>query len=138
MGSEFSYEDLSSREMEKYTHIWLRDEPCPGKEWNGLECFVLESRPNDRRSGYTRIVEWFDKKEYRNIKSKFYDRKKSHLKTLTLGGHKNFLSRCWGPMTMEMINHQSGKSTTLTWIEYTFKTGLKKSDFNKNALKRAK
>lgn len=28
MGSEFSYEDLSPPEVEKFTYLYLRDEPC--------------------------------------------------------------------------------------------------------------
>ena len=28
MGSEFAYEDLSTQEVEKFTHRYLRDEPC--------------------------------------------------------------------------------------------------------------
>jgi hypothetical protein len=39
---------------------------------------------------------------------------------------------------MNMLNHQNGKSTILTWAEYSFQTGLKDSDFNKNSLARAR
>ena len=42
MGSEFSYEDISSKEVEKYTYNFLRDE-----ELNGLDCFVVEYDPVD-------------------------------------------------------------------------------------------
>jgi hypothetical protein len=39
---------------------------------------------------------------------------------------------------MKMVNHQTGKSTDLTWNSYRFKTGLTDGDFNKNTLKRAR
>jgi hypothetical protein len=39
---------------------------------------------------------------------------------------------------MEMVNHQNKKSTDLVFENYEFKTGLTESDFNQNALKRAK
>jgi hypothetical protein len=39
---------------------------------------------------------------------------------------------------MEMVNHQTGKSTTLRWKDYRFRTGLKDSDFTRNSLKRAR
>jgi hypothetical protein len=39
---------------------------------------------------------------------------------------------------MEMVNHQTGKSTTLSWEEYRFRTGLTDRDFDQNSLKRAK
>ena len=40
MGSEFAYEDLSTQEVEKYTHRYLRDEPC-----GDLTCTVSERVP---------------------------------------------------------------------------------------------
>ncbi len=138
MGSEFSYEDLSSREVEKYTYQWLRDEPCPGEELKDETCFVIESYPVNKKSGYTRIVDWLDQKEYRSVKREFYDRKKSHLKTLTERNHKRFLEKFWRPLEMAMVNHQTGKSTVLKWTDYKFRTGLKSRDFTRNALKRAK
>ena len=38
MGSEFAYEDLVSREVEKYSYKFIKDEKCPTIEGN---CFVL-------------------------------------------------------------------------------------------------
>ena len=40
MGSEFSYEDLSPPEVEKFTYRYLRDEPC-----GDLTCTVCERFP---------------------------------------------------------------------------------------------
>jgi hypothetical protein len=37
---------------------------------------------------------------------------------------------------MEMVNHQTGKSTVLEWRDYRFKTGLTEADFRPQALKR--
>ena len=55
VGSEFSYEDLSSQEVEKYTYRWLREEPCPGAP--ELACQVTERFPVGRRFGlYAAIV----------------------------------------------------------------------------------
>ena len=49
MGSEFSYEDMSSMVVEKYSYKWLRDE-----EYEGQDCFVVELYPVDKKnSGYT-------------------------------------------------------------------------------------
>jgi hypothetical protein len=41
-------------------------------------------------------------------------------------------------MQMDMINHQTKKSTELNTETLAFKTGLKDSDFNKATLKRAR
>jgi hypothetical protein len=39
---------------------------------------------------------------------------------------------------MEMVNHQTGKSTDLDWTAYTFRTGLGDADFNRATLARAR
>jgi len=133
MGSEFAYEDIASQEIEKYTYKYLRDETL-----NGIDYFVIERYPAYEHSGYTRQVAWINKAEYRPEKIVFYDRKNSLLKTLTYDGYQQYLDKFWRADQMLMENHQTGKSTTLTWSDYQFRTGLKDRDFNKNSLKRAK
>ena len=133
MGSEFAYEDIASQEIEKYTYKYLRDETL-----NGIDCFVIERYPAYEHSGYTRQVVWINKAEYRPEKVVFYDRKNSLLKTLTYDGYQQYLDKFWRADQMHMENHQTGKSTTLTWSNYQFRTGLEDSDFNKNSLKRAR
>ena len=39
---------------------------------------------------------------------------------------------------MNMVNHQTGKSTELVWKSYEFGKGLSDRDFDQNALARAK
>ena len=133
MGSEFSYEDLSSQELEKFTYRHLRDEVA-----ESLDCYVIERTPTYKKSGYKRQVVWLDKEEYRVIKTEFYNRRDQLAKTLKASGFKKHLDQYWRPETMEMVNHLTGKKTVLTWSNYQFKTGLKDSDFNKNSLKRAR
>jgi len=41
----------------------------------------------------------------------------------------------WRPGRMEMVNHQTGKSTLLEWKNYQFRTGLTERDFDQNSLK---
>ena len=133
MGSEFAYEDLSSQEIEKYTYKYLRDEAC-----GELQCFVIERIPLDRYSGYTRELAWLDQQEYRPQKIVFYDRKNAKLKTLVYSNYQQYLEKYWRAHDMFMENHQTGKSTRLVWDEYSFQTGLKERDFDRNSLKRIK
>lgn len=131
MGSEFAYEDLSSFELEKYTFNYLNDE-----EYGGQSTFVMEQVPTDKNSGYTKQIVWLEQQEYRPLKVEFYDRKNALLKTLTFAQYEQYQGQYWRAHKMDMINHQSGKKTTLITKDLVFKTGLKESDFNKNALKR--
>ncbi|CCQ11464.1 Outer membrane lipoprotein-sorting protein [Pseudoalteromonas luteoviolacea B = ATCC 29581] len=131
MGSEFSYEDLSSFEVEKSDYTLLRQEAC-----GELTCFVLESVPKDKYSGYKKRISWIDTTHYRVQKTEFYDKRDTLLKTLTLFNYKQYLETYWRPHTMKMINHQSGKSTDLLTEEIRFKNGLSDSDFSQTQLKR--
>jgi len=133
MGSEFAFEDLGSQEIEKYSYKYLRDEAC-----GDLQCYVMERIPAYEYSGYTRQVVWLDKQGYRLIRVDFYDRKNELLKTLIASDHQQYLGHYWRPSRMEMENHQNGKSTTLEWSNYQFKTGLGENDFQSQTLQRAR
>ena len=133
MGSEFSYEDLGAQEVEKFTYKFLREESC-----GDLDCTVVERRPTEKRSGYTRQLVWRDKKELRVWKIEYYDRKNAHLKTLTLAKYDRHLDRYWRAAEMSMVNHLTGKSTVLSWKDFDFRTGLNDRDFSQTNLKRAR
>lgn len=133
MGSEFAYEDLSSQETEKYSYRWLRDETI-----DGVDYFVIERDPVDENSGYSRQVVWLDKAEYRPAKIDYYDRKQSLLKTLVFHSYQQYLERYWRADRMEMVNHQTGKSTVLNFSDYRFRNGFDKSDFTQNSLQKAR
>jgi outer membrane lipoprotein-sorting protein len=131
MGSEFAYEDLSSQEVEKYSYRYLRDETI-----NGEPCFVVERVPTDKNSGYTRQITWVDQSQYRLQRVDYYDRKNSLLKSMVPVDYQQYLDRYWRPGEMIMTNHQTGKSTTLKFRDYQFRTGLQDSDFTPSAISR--
>ena len=133
MGSEFAYEDLASQEVEKYTYRYLRDETLDDQAM-----LLIERYPVDKNSGYSRQEVWLDKERYRTWKVMFYDRKNALLKTLVFSNYQQYLDKYWRAEKMLMENHQTGKSTLLTWRDYRFRTGLDDTDFQKNSLKRAK
>jgi outer membrane lipoprotein-sorting protein len=133
VGSEYAYEDISSQEVEKYTYKWIRDETIDGRD-----TFVVERYPQYEYSGYSRQIVWLDKKMYQPLKIEYYDRKDSILKTLIVTEYNQYMDQYWRANLMEMTNHQSGKSTTLVWSDYEFKTGLTDRNFDKNTLKRAR
>lgn len=133
MGSEFAYEDISSTEVEKYKYKYIKNEKI-----NNRDAFVIERYPQYKYTGYTRLVTWLDTEMYQPVKIEFYDLKNSLLKTLTYYDYKQYLNKYWRPAKMEVINHQTGKSTVLNWEKYEFNTGLKERDFDRNSLKRAR
>lgn len=133
MGSEFAYEDISSQEVEKYSYRYLKDETLDGRLH-----FVIERDPVDPKSGYSKQIVWLDKAEYRPWKIEFFDRKGDLLKTLTMSDYNQYLNKFWRANTWSMINHQTEKSTVLTFSNWVFQQGFSDKDFTKNSLKRAR
>ena len=133
MGSEFAYEDLVTAYPNQYDYRFLRDETL-----RGAECFVVERYPKYQGTGYKREMVWYDKSEYRIVQIEFFDAKNRHLKTLSLGGYKQYLDRFWEPTQARMVNHLTRETTELAWRDYRFHTGLTENDFSRHALERAR
>ena len=133
MGSEFAYEDMSSFEIEKYSFKYLGEERCDEDI-----CYIIESQPKEKYSGYSKQITWLDKAHYRVHKINLYDRKKSLLKTLNLSDYHQYQNKYWRAHQAVMSNHLTGKSTQIIISDLTFDIGLTDKDFNKNVLKRAK
>ncbi|MEM6490378.1 MAG: outer membrane lipoprotein-sorting protein [Pseudomonadota bacterium] len=134
VGSEFAFEDLVSFETGKFSYKFLREEPCPTDA--SLTCSVNESYPLYENSGYTKRVAWTDLDEYRIHKVDFYDRKGELLKTLTNDDYRQYLGQFWRAHRLEMVNHQTGKSTVLNFTDYIFQDGVEEAYFNPNRLSR--
>ena len=131
VGSEFAYEDLVGQEVEKYAYTWVKDDTA-----SAVSSFIVERVPKYDGSGYSRQLVWYDQQEYRILKIEYYDRKNDLLKTYTASGYNQYLGRYWRPDEMHMVNHQTGKTTTLFWSNYEFATGLEPNDFTTASLKR--
>jgi hypothetical protein len=136
VGSEFSYEDMRAPVLEDYDYLWLRDESCPNAP--EIQCWVIERKPDDPDSGYTRIINWIGQDEYRVWQSEFYDRKNAKLKTLNVSDYQQYEGRFWRAGWMEMVNHQNGKSTELRWTSFDFGVPLDDTDFTTRALERVR
>lgn len=133
LGSEFSFEDLSSFEIEKFSFNFIRDEDI-----NGQAGVVIEMDPIDKYSGYSRSQAWVDTEHYRVHKIVFYDRRDTLLKTLTISDYKLYKDKYWRADKQSMVNHKTGKSTDIVINNLSFDVGLDENDFSEKRLKRAR
>jgi len=128
MGSEFSYEDLSAFNADKYTYP-----KGEAKIENGL--YVGNSKPVSKYSGYTKLVSYTDPKTFLIQKTEFFDRKGELLKVETFEDYKK-IDGVYRIGKIIMKNVQNDKSTILVWKNETIKNGLKAKDFHKRYLKK--
>jgi outer membrane lipoprotein-sorting protein len=131
VGSEFSYEDLLSDEVEKFSYRWLKNEECG--EW---VCSAIERVPLYEGSGYSRQIVWLDKDEYRIVRTEYYDNKGRLEKILLLKEYRLYLGQYWRAHQLLMENVETEKKTTLTFEPYQFRTGLGEEVFAPDSLKR--
>lgn len=131
MGSEFSYEDLTSYEVENFTYNYIGDVLM-----KGVDCFLLERYPVNQFSGYSRQRVWVEKDRYLALKIDYYNKKDEKVKTLKSSKFAKYLEKFWFAHEMKMQNYQSGKSSILYWQNFKFRQPLRDTDFNPNSLKR--
>ena len=131
VGSEFAFEDFTSLELNKFSYRYLGSETC-----GAMTCDVVERIPQYENSGYTRQVARIDQGEFQVREVEFFDRRGDLLKTLTLEDYREYGEGVWRAHRMNMVNHQTGKSTELVYSDYEFHTGLRDDDFVKGRLAR--
>jgi outer membrane lipoprotein-sorting protein len=131
MGSEFSYEDLSSFDVDKYTYKGN----AKLVKLNDKDVYMGQRNPITKNSGYTKQLFWTDSKEFLTLKVEYYDRKHELLKTATFEDYKK-ISGVWRVGKMTMVNHQNDKKTILIWTNESVKNGLKEKSFHKRVLKK--
>lgn len=123
-GSEFSFEDLTGNDGRKYDWRLTGTEAC-----GSLTCFVVEATPKDPTSAYSKRILRIDNVEFRIQTIEFFDRKNTKLKTLAYEGYKKLNDRFWRAQSWTMKNHQSGKSTVISFSSMKVGNGFSVNDF---------
>ena len=132
MGSEFSYEDISSFNIDKYDY---KNADAFESTLNGKDVYVVERFPNYKYSGYTKQVSYIDKQSFLILQVDYYDRKKSLLKSAYFSDYK-FIDGIYRNGKIQMKNFSNSKESILTWDEETIKNALSNKDFHKRVLKK--
>ena len=128
MGSEFSYEDLGSDEIEKYNYKFLKDE-----QHEDVDCHVLQRIPVDPKSGYSKQITWIEISTLNTLKVDYYDLKGDLLKTATFHDYKKF-GKFYRPSKLHMVNQQTEKESILEWNDRKLAQKFSNSDFGAASL----
>lgn len=134
LGSEFSFEDLSPRDVAKYDYAYIREEQIEGQP-----CWVVDRFPRDKYSGYSRQRVWLDQAHLRIQRIDYVNRRDEVIKRLQVDEYQLYADRYWKPGFMRMENLRNGKSTDLIWRDYAFMQGFEaERDFSVASLRRAR
>ena len=124
VGSEFAYEDLVVRQIDKYTYRYLGDAALDGRD-----CYVIEYLPKNKKSGYSKLVRWRIQDNLQELRTDFYDRKGELLKQRFIEGHRQ-VNGFWRVAKVTVKNVQTNKSSVLSFDQISIKVALPESRFN--------
>lgn len=132
MGSDFTYEDVSGREVSEDTHTLKGEEVL-----NGKSVYAVESVPKDEKSAYySRKVSWIDQKTFLPLKEEYYDKRGNLYKTFT-ADKIEAIQGIATVMQRTMANVQNGHRTVVTFGEVNYNIGLKDNIFSERYLRSA-
>lgn len=130
MGSDMSYEDMTSRELNEYTYKLTGSEMIDSTEY-----YILESTPKpELESTYSKHIAWVSKSDYLVVKEESYDNSGRLLKVKSL-----VYKRLKGydvPEEMYVENVQKNHNTSLTFDQIEVDTDVSDKLFQEKNLKR--
>ena len=130
MGSDMSYEDMSSRQLDEFKYTILRQEI-----YDSISCYLLETTPKKHiSSGYSRHITWVDSTLLIPLKEESYDHsgkllKKKYFTYTMIGGYYTLTE-------ILVTNIQKNHSTQLKFENIELDTGVKNDLFHERHLKR--
>ncbi|NQV15784.1 outer membrane lipoprotein-sorting protein [bacterium] len=130
MGSDLSYEDMTSRELDEYTYE-LKGE----KTVDGIDCHILESIPKEGVTRtYKRFVTYVSKADLVGILDEAYDMRDQLLKRRVMKYTKQKSYDL--PLEIYVENVQKQHSTRLKFTNIEVDTGVEEDLFQEKNLKR--
>jgi len=110
LGTEFTYEDLSSVVVDRYDWKFIAEETLD-TDAGPQPVYKIEAVPRFDDSGYSKLISYVHRDHWRAEQIVFFDKSGTKLKTLVASSWKQHHSRYWRAQHTEMTNHQTLKRT---------------------------
>jgi len=137
VGSDFSYEDVSGRDVAEDTHTILREEKLGDRN-----SIVIESIPLSE-AAFTRRISWIDRATFLPLKEEFYDAQNQLQRIFTAESIENIEvgegdGRRIYPTVMKrtMRNVRTGHRTEVYVKSVAYDLGLEDADFSERRMRR--
>ncbi len=137
VGSDFTYEDVSGRNVASDTHSHLRSEKLENRD-----CYVIESIPKEPTE-YIKRLSWIDKKTFLPLKEEYLDAQNELFRVFTAdkiedikvgeGTDENVFPTV---MKRTMKNLKTGHRTEVVYKSVSYKLRLKDKDFSERHMRR--
>lgn len=129
VGSDFSYEDISGREVEEDDHSLVKQEALDGRE-----TFVIRSVPKDEKTAeFAYKLSWIDQETFVLRREEYYDKRDELYKVFTADEVKAVQSH-WTAVERTMKNLENGHRTEVTLLAVDYDVGLEDGLFSERYL----
>lgn len=114
VGSDFSYEDVSGRNLNEDSHSLVKEERLGIRD-----CFVVKSTPKAGDVEYSYKLSWIDKTDFLPLKEEYYDKRGDQYKVFSadeikdVKGFPTVIKR-----TMKNLQSSHQTVTTFTKVDY--------------------
>ncbi len=129
VGSDFTYEDVSGRNIEDDSHVIEREEKLGNRD-----CYVVKSTPKNGDADFGYKLTWVDKVNFLPLKEIQYDKKGAPYKQYSA----DEISEIKGFPTVikrTMKNLQTGHSTSVVYLKADYNLGIEDSLFSERFLR---
>lgn len=137
VGSDFTYEDVSGRDVGAGGHRLLRQE-----ELDGRLCYVVESLPREEVE-YVERVSWIDVETYLPIREEYTDAQGEVYRVFTADRIETIPAADGNGATVyptvverTMTNRKTGHRTRVVFDEVAYDVGVDEDDFSERSLRR--
>ncbi len=143
MGTDATYDDMSSREIEEDDHEYLRDESITVEGGAKYDCYVVKETPIDKKSSqYAYRMVWVDKDSMYPVHTEMFDKSDKLVKVLDvmkIVKMKGATGEEYDiPMSNILKNVQSGHSTQIEIVKIEIDKELPPKVFTQNFLNTGK
>ncbi len=137
VGSDFSYEDVSGRDIAEDSHTILREEKLANRD-----SIVIESIPRSK-AAFTKRISWIDRENFLPLKEEFYDAQNQLQRIFTADNIEDIAvgegdDRRLYPTVMKraMRNVRTGHRTEVYVKFVSYDLGLEDADFSERRMRR--
>jgi len=129
VGSDFTYEDVSGRDIEDDAHTIVKEEKL-----GAADCYLVKSAPLGGDVDYGYKLSWIDKKSFLPLKEEYYDKKGELYRVFTAEEIRDV--KGFPTVTKRVMkNIKSGHSTEVSFTKVDYNIGVEDSLFSERYLK---
>jgi hypothetical protein len=134
VGSDFTYEDISGRELDDYTYTMVEQNAMwAGPDAKTSPSYRIESRAKDPQARFPRVVSTIRKGDFVLLHADIYNRRDERQKIYEVR-RLELIQSIWTLSDVSMSDTSARTRTDLALTNVRYNIGLKESDFSRREL----